>query len=313
MEMAPSEHPVEIKNLTFAYSALEGEPITRDLSLSVPAGTRCLLIGSNGAGKTTLLNVLGGKHMHSNDAVQILGQPAFGNTHPLVTVLSGQWNRHQGSGAAPYQNDVSVEDMLAASKNREDVDPYRLALLLHILDINLKWRMHMVSDGQRRRVQIMMALLKPFEVLLLDEVTVDLDVVARADLLDFLKSETETRGATIIYATHIFDGLDEWATHLAYLSQGVVARYAPVDEYEDLQAIVQAGSISPLLDLVEQWLRAERVVLEAAKAAAAEKKKLAAEKKAAEAASQPKKARTKYGDASDPFAGASRGKSYNYW
>jgi CCR4-NOT complex subunit CAF16 len=52
------------------------------------------------------------------------------------------------------------------------------------------------------------------QVLLLDEITVDLDVLARADLLTFLVSECEERGATIIYATHIFDGLDKWATHI---------------------------------------------------------------------------------------------------
>lgn len=43
-------------------------------------------------------------------------------------------------------------------------------------------------------------------MLLLDEITVDLDVVARLRLLDFFRDECEERGATILYATHIFDG-----------------------------------------------------------------------------------------------------------
>merc|ERR1711966_311749 len=132
-----------------------------------------------------------------------------------------------------------------------EIHQERLDELLHILDVNLTWRMHVVSDGQRRRVQILMALVKPFQVLLLDEVTVDLDVVARADLLEFLCKETEERGATILYATHIFDGLDEWATHMAYLTGGKVARYGELGEFEDLQALMQSGSISPLLDVVE--------------------------------------------------------------
>ena len=51
-------------------------------------------------------------------------------------------------------------------------------------------------------------------MLLLDEITVDLDVLARADLMTFLKAECEERGATIIYASHIFDGLEAWPTHL---------------------------------------------------------------------------------------------------
>ena len=79
------------------------------------------------------------------------------------------------------------------------VDPVRRAKLMEVLDINPDWRMHTVSDGQRRRVQICLGLLKPFDVLLLDEITVDLDVLGRADLMQFLKGECEQRGATIVY------------------------------------------------------------------------------------------------------------------
>lgn len=54
----------------------------------------------------------------------------------------------------------------------------------------------------------------------MDEITVDMDVLGRMDLLDFFKQECEQRGATIIYATHIFDGLEAWITHIAYLEDG---------------------------------------------------------------------------------------------
>ena len=46
----------------------------------------------------------------------------------------------------------------------KDVDPNRKERLLEVLDIDLDWKMHLVSDGQRRRVQLLMGLLKPFEV-----------------------------------------------------------------------------------------------------------------------------------------------------
>lgn len=65
--------------------------------------------------------------------------------------------------------------------------------------------------------QIFLGLIRPFKILLLDEVTVSLDVVVRQDLLRYLRRESEQRGATILYATHIFDGLDDWPTHLHYL------------------------------------------------------------------------------------------------
>jgi hypothetical protein len=58
------------------------------------------------------------------------------------------------------------------------------------------------------------------QVLLLDEITVDLDVLGRADLMAFLAEECEARGAAIVYATHIFDGLEAWPTHVAYVARG---------------------------------------------------------------------------------------------
>jgi CCR4-NOT complex subunit CAF16 len=88
-------------------------------------------------------------------------------------------------------------------------------------------------------------------VLLLDEVTVDLDVVARMDLLEFFKEECDQRGATIVYATHIFDGLETWATHLAYIQDGELNRLSKMTDIEELKT-------SPnLLSVVESWLRSE--------------------------------------------------------
>jgi len=68
----------------------------------------------------------------------------------------------------------------------------------------------------------------------------------------FLKSECEERGATVVCATHIFDGLNAWATHLALLSRGELslARTAEVPGLAD----VHGGR---LFSYVEGWLRAE--------------------------------------------------------
>ena len=61
-------------------------------------------------------------------------------------------------------------------------------------------------------------------MLLLDEITVDLDVVGRLQLLAFFKRECEERGATIVYATHIFDGLEGWITHCTYMEDGRILK-----------------------------------------------------------------------------------------
>ncbi|KAA8543383.1 hypothetical protein F0562_021122 [Nyssa sinensis] len=186
---------VRVSGMQFAY---DGQPpLFVEFNLKISPGSRCLLVGSNGSGKTTLLKILAGKHYGCGD----------------LSYLGGSWSKTVGSaGEIPLQGDFSAEHMIFGV---EGIDPVRREKLIELLDIDLQWRMHKVSDGQRRRVQICMGLLHPFQVLLLDEVTVDLDVVARLDLLDFFKEECELRGATIVYATHIFDGLETWATDLA--------------------------------------------------------------------------------------------------
>jgi energy-coupling factor transporter ATP-binding protein EcfA2 len=72
-----------------------------------------------------------------------------------------------------------------------------------------------------------MVMVLKLQVLLLDEITVDLDVVGRLQLLDFFKAECEERGATILYATHIFDGLEGWITHMAYMEEGQIKKGEP--------------------------------------------------------------------------------------
>jgi CCR4-NOT complex subunit CAF16 len=145
-----------------------------------------------------------------------------------------------------------VRDILAGQPPH---DPERLELLLEVLGVDVNWRMHRVSDGQRRRVQILLHLLLPRELLLLDEVTTDLDLVARANLLRFLRRDCETRGATILYATHILDGLDDWATHIAYIDDGRVRLHERLEDIRELRDLREAHVSSPLYRLVERWLR----------------------------------------------------------
>merc|ERR1740121_2958853 len=70
-----------------------------------------------------------------------------------------------------------------------------------------------LSDGMLRRAQIALKLLRPSRLLLVDEVTADLDVPAREAVLSFLREESEA-GCAVVYCTHVLDGLSGWATHL---------------------------------------------------------------------------------------------------
>ncbi len=228
---------ISVRDLRFAYRGTSRK-VLDGIDLTVQRGRRVLLIGANGAGKTTLLRILAGKHMVDTASVQVLGLSAFHDPtlSNRVEILGGRF---------PFEVDLRVSEILA---RQIDVDAARRDLLIEVLGVDVEWHMHAVSDGQRRRVQLLLGLLRPRELLLLDEITTDLDLIARQDLLAFLRKESEQRGTTILYATHIFDTLDRWATDVVYLVGGRVLLDKPIEAIPELAS-------DPLVSVVERWLR----------------------------------------------------------
>ncbi|KAJ3206045.1 CCR4-NOT regulatory complex component, partial [Entophlyctis luteolus] len=183
--LPPTSAAVHLNNFSFSFGGAGAPPIIDSVSLSIPRGARTLLIGANGAGKSTLLRILAGKTL-AKDHVRVLGKHPFYESSEGITYLGTEWAHNP-----IVRRDVPVSRLLktlGAERNRE-----RCSRLLDIMDVNVDWHMHEVSDGQRRRVQIVLGLMEPWDILLLDEVTVDLDVLVRRDLIDFLKEETESR------------------------------------------------------------------------------------------------------------------------
>jgi len=228
------------------------------VTCALPVGARCMLVGANGAGKTTLMSVIGGKHMVNESSVRVLGRAAFEDTtlSSELALLTGNWT-HTVSFVGhnvPYQA-MEVKTLIASAS--DGVDPARVARLVRLLEVDESWNLTTVSDGQRRRVQILCKLIKPFRVLLLDEITTDLDLLARHDLLTFLREESEERGVTIVYCTHIFDGLDGWASHVAYVKKGEMVFCEAVDRLGEQLAVPpaqQARGWGALFCAVQRWL-----------------------------------------------------------
>lgn len=270
------DNSIVVENLTFGYTSNNyaglNQPsdstILNNLNLKLTTGSRCLLIGANGSGKSTLLRILSGKHLtkdtniHNNQSskVQVLGLNAFHDTRLNFhrTCLDCDWGMRTVAFvgcSVPLMADIAVHKMM---EKLQLSYPERRNELVDMLGIDLNWRMHQLSDGQRRRVQIFMGLLRPFKILLLDEVTTSLDVCVRQDLLRWLVKESDERGATIIYATHIFDGLDDWASHLYYLTnKGDCGWQGPMEQLEYYTQLKQQNHPCKMLAIAEHWLRKE--------------------------------------------------------
>jgi CCR4-NOT complex subunit CAF16 len=243
---------LEVVDLTYQYGGgatvhnrALSEPKLIDVNCSFEPGSRVLVTGANGAGKSTLLSIMGGKKMVPKNLCKVLGKDAFHDTSlNTERMYCGDWWRTN------FFFNITVGELIGENR----LTSARVQELIDIMQINLSWRINAISDGQRRRCQLLECLAEEKKVYVLDEITTDLDLYAREGLLDFLKRETEEKGSTVFYATHIFDSLAPWATHCLHFSQAKIARCCKMEDLKEYHDRVAAGTRVPLYSLMKEWV-----------------------------------------------------------
>lgn len=241
MMAAPTIKPVvSIKNLNFAYDKDSGKKNIVGLDCRIEPNSKIILVGANGAGKSTLLRILTGQIFMGleSDEFDINGRSTANDQANGVAYLGGTWKRRRTGfeGVCPYTMDCAASEMMA--KWQENYKERRDELV-RVLGINLNWRMHECSDGQRKKVRIMIKLLRPFQLCIIDEFAADLDIFSRNRFFKYLSKECKNRGASVVYATHIFDQADSWASHVAFMQLN--KKLSPIhklSEYEPYQEIL---------------------------------------------------------------------------
>merc|ERR1719382_1753283 len=242
------EGPVlDVQNLSYAYA--NGLPkILKQVSFSFGQGARILVAGANGSSKSTLMSILGGKRMIPRGLAKVLRKDCFNDTSTARDVMyCGDWWRTN------FFMNLQLGDLLGESVTSTN----RCQHLAGILQVNLSWKINDLSDGQRRRCQLLEILCTPRPVYLMDEITSDLDIFAREGILTFLRAESELRGATIFYCTHIFDHLEGWASHLLHMAKGQVVKACRMDELTEYDQLIAAGNLTPLYSLIRGWIYSE--------------------------------------------------------
>jgi len=253
-ELKPSDEPrledtevpvLETRDLSYSYCG--GSPQLRGVSFSFGRSARILVVGANGAGKSTLLSILGGKRMIRKGFASVLGSDCFNDPVDDLVMYCGDWWRTK------FFMNLTLGQLLGEAL----VATPRVQHLATVLQTSFDWKINEVSDGMRRRCQLLEILSKPRPVYLMDEITSDLDLYAREGILSFLRAECELRGATIFYCTHIFDHLEGWATHLLHLSKGQVVKQCEMSEVPEYAELQESGDPTPLYSLVRRWIYSE--------------------------------------------------------
>ena len=172
-------------------------PVLLPLDLDVAPGEKIALIGHNGSGKTTLLRMIAGLLDVSSGSISVFGHaPGSIEARRHVSYLSD---------TPVFYDDLSVWEHLDYTARLHGVAEWEqdAADLLRQLGIyeradDLPSRF---SRGLKQKAAIALALIRPFDVLLVDEPFVGLDATGRDALLAMLDVAGE-RGATLLVATH---------------------------------------------------------------------------------------------------------------
>jgi ABC-type multidrug transport system ATPase subunit len=188
--------PAAVRTRNLAKDYGDG-PVLLPLDLDVEPGERIALIGHNGSGKTTLLRMITGLLDVSSGSISVFGHaPGSLEARRHVSYLSD---------TPVFYDDLSVWEHLDYTARLHGVVEWEqdAADLLGQLGIyeradDLPSRF---SRGLKQKAAIALALIRPFDVLLVDEPFVGLDATGRDALLALLDSAGE-RGATLLVATH---------------------------------------------------------------------------------------------------------------
>jgi ABC-2 type transport system ATP-binding protein len=199
------------------------------LDLETDGGEAIAFIGHNGSGKTTALSMLAGRLEPTRGTVRVAGvdvhrRSGSATVRSLVSFVP--------DSPALYP-DLTVADHLDLVGMAHEVDDAeeRTGLLLDLL--GLEERQHQLprelSRGLRQKTQLACGLLRPYEVLILDEPVSGLDPPSRQALHSLLQ-QVKDEGALVVFSTHDLDFTENLADRIVVVSDGRVAVAGTRDE-----------------------------------------------------------------------------------
>jgi osmoprotectant transport system ATP-binding protein len=224
-----------------------------DLSLEIPAGSFCVLVGPSGGGKTTALKMVNRLVTFDSGDIRIDGRSV--RELPVVELRRGIGYVIQQVGLFPHQtigeNVGTVPRLLGWPKQRIQA---RVAELLELVGLergDADRYPAQLSGGQRQRVGLARALAGDPPVLLMDEPFGALDPITRARLQQELRRLHREVSKTVIFVTHDIDEAITMGDRIAILRAG-----GKLAQYDTPDAILAR----PADDFVEQFIGEDRAL-----------------------------------------------------
>lgn len=189
-----------------------------NLSLSVYKGELLSLLGVNGAGKTTTIKMLSCLTQPTSGDAFLNGKSIIGDAAAVKSIIAvSPQETAVAMGLTVYENLELICGAYGFSKQKRNIKIKEIGELLG-LDTVLNKKAAKLSGGWQRRLSIAMALITEPQILFLDEPTLGLDVIARSDLWDLIRS---LKGkVTIILTTHYMEEAEALSDRIAIMKNG---------------------------------------------------------------------------------------------
>lgn len=212
---ASPEAPIRAESVTKKYTTNE---VLRGVDLTVSAGETFAILGPNGAGKTTFVEILEGFRTPTSGTVTVLGaNPATG---------SAAWRARVGIVLQELGNYETLTVQQALTGMAAFYRQHRpLPDLIEQVGLSttLSSRVGKLSGGQRRRLDVAIAILGYPDVLFVDEPTTGFDPQARRHFWDMLATLQREEGTTIVLTTHYLEEAEVLAHRIGILLGGTFA------------------------------------------------------------------------------------------
>lgn len=224
---------IEVNNLTKSYRTKAGETVdaVKGINLHVSEGEILAFLGSNGAGKTTTIEILEGFRDRTSGDVLVLG------ADPATAPLS--WREDIGivlQESMP-DRDLTAHEAVAMYAGFYDA-PRSIDEVLAIVGLtdSAGQRTKALSGGQKRRLDLAIALIGDPKLVFLDEPTTGFDPSARRDAWGMVE-QLRDLGATVLLTTHYMDEAEHLADRIVVISEGVIAAEGSAADLADQVAL----------------------------------------------------------------------------
>lgn len=193
----------------------------REVTWSIPVGTRACLLGPNGSGKTTSIRLLEGALAPTTGWVSLLGQEVNGAHYADARRRCGIVPQNAG-----MYTDLTTAEYLELARRLYGRGDVARAIEAFGLGEHREKRLAQLSGGFQRRVVVAAALLSEPEVLLLDEPTVGLDPIAAREVHGYLRAAM--KGRTTLLCTHNLAEAEALCDDVIILRAGEVLLHEPL-------------------------------------------------------------------------------------